>query len=212
MGMNRAEARQRAIELLQKVQMPRPEEMVDRYPHQLSGGMRQRAMLALAISCNPSILIADEPTTALDVTTEAQILDLLRSLQDEFGMAIVFITHNFGVIAEIADRAAVMYLGRIVETGSVEEMFYSPKHPYTRALLQSAPRLGAKHEGPLKTIPGMVPDPYNVPKGCAFHPRCGIARAGLCDAVQPEPRTFSQPRWPVATSQPNCRRRASDGQ
>jgi peptide/nickel transport system ATP-binding protein len=190
-GMNKSEAGNRAIELLRRVQMPRPEEMVDRYPHQLSGGLRQRAMIALALSCDPTLLIADEPTTALDVTTEAQILDLLKSLQDEFGMAIIFITHNFGVVADIADRVAVMYLGRIVETGTVDDIFYKPQHPYTRALLQSIPRLGKSNGARLKTIPGMVPDPFNVPPGCSFHPRCHHAVPGRCDQAVPEVTHFS---------------------
>ncbi|GAB4577020.1 MAG: ABC transporter ATP-binding protein [Roseibium sp.] len=187
---SRAEARARAVELLGKVQLPHPERMVDRYPHQMSGGMRQRAMIALALSCDPALLIADEPTTALDVTTEAQILDLLKSLQEEFGMAIVFITHNFGVVADIADRVAVMYLGRIVETGTVEDIFYAPKHPYTRALLQSIPRLGQKKVHRLKTIRGSVPDPYNIPAGCPFHTRCDFARTVPCARDLPPQRSF----------------------
>ncbi|WP_237155263.1 ABC transporter ATP-binding protein [Oryzibacter oryziterrae] len=189
-GASKEAARNRAIDLLARVQMPRPREMVDVYPHQLSGGMRQRAMIALALTCEPSLLIADEPTTALDVTTEAQILDLLRSLQAEFGMAIIFITHNFGVVADIADRVAVMYLGRVAETGTVDQIFYHPKHPYTRALLQSIPRLGQKRVHRLKTIPGMVPDPFNIPAGCVFHPRCEHAVAGRCDVAEPASRTF----------------------
>jgi oligopeptide/dipeptide ABC transporter ATP-binding protein len=188
--LDRRAARLRAVELLAKVLMPRPEQLVDAYPHQLSGGMRQRAMIALAISCNPSLLIADEPTTALDVTTEAQILSLLKGLQAELGMAIIFITHNFGVVADIADRVSVMYLGKIVETANVDDIFYAPKHPYTRALLRSIPRLGSDQGRRLPTIPGMVPDPYSAPSGCAFHPRCGMAAAGTCDRTVPEPRHF----------------------
>ncbi|MEH0070479.1 ABC transporter ATP-binding protein [Pannonibacter sp. Pt2-lr] len=181
--VSKAEARNQAIELLKRVQMPRPADIVDRYPHHLSGGMRQRAMIALALACDPALLIADEPTTALDVTTEAQILELLKQLQEELNMAIVFITHNFGVVADIADRVAVMYLGRVVETGTVDEIFYEPKHPYTQALLQSIPRLGKSHGRRLRTISGMVPDPYNVPGGCSFHPRCMHGVAGVCDVV-----------------------------
>jgi oligopeptide/dipeptide ABC transporter ATP-binding protein len=184
--ISKAQARQRAIELLTKVQMPRPQEIVDNYPHHLSGGMRQRAMIALALACDPCLLIADEPTTALDVTTEAQILELLKSLQKEMDMAIVFITHNFGVVADIADRIAVMYLGRVVETGTVDEIFYQPKHPYTQALLGSIPRLGKSHGKRLRTISGMVPDPYNVPPGCSFHPRCERAVAGVCNVRAPD--------------------------
>jgi peptide/nickel transport system ATP-binding protein len=189
-GLGRAAARERAIELLAKVQLPRPKELVDAYPHQLSGGMRQRAMIALAISCDPSLLIADEPTTALDVTTEAQILDLLKHLQAELGMAIIFITHNFGVVADIADRVSVMYLGKIVETASVDDIFYAPKHPYTQALLRSIPRLGVDQGRRLPTIPGMVPDPFSVPPGCAFNPRCSHAIAGLCDRDTPPEKRF----------------------
>ncbi|HBF31240.1 MAG TPA: dipeptide/oligopeptide/nickel ABC transporter ATP-binding protein [Rhizobium sp.] len=184
--ISKSQARARAIELLTKVQMPRPQEIVDNYPHHLSGGMRQRAMIALALACDPCLLIADEPTTALDVTTEAQILELLKSLQQEMNMAIVFITHNFGVVADIADRIAVMYLGRVVETGTVDEIFYEPKHPYTQALLGSIPRLGKSHGKRLRTISGMVPDPYNVPPGCAFHPRCERAVGGVCNVGVPD--------------------------
>lgn len=183
--VSRAEARARAIELLAKVQLPYPERMVDRFPHQLSGGMRQRAMIALALACDPALLIADEPTTALDVTTEAQILELLKSLQEELGMAIIFITHNFGVVADIADRVSVMYLGRIVETGSVDDIFYNPRHPYTQALLQSIPRLGQQKVHRLKTIRGSVPDPYNIPSGCPFRTRCDYTDAATCAGSVP---------------------------
>lgn len=188
--VGKAEARARAAELLARVQLPNPELMLDRFPHQLSGGMRQRAMIALALACDPSLLIADEPTTALDVTTEAQILELLKSLQEELGMAIIFITHNFGVVADIADRVAVMYLGRIVETGAVDDIFYAPKHPYTKALLQSIPRLGQKKMRRLKTIRGSVPDPYNVPSGCPFHTRCDYADKQICGTEVPPNRAF----------------------
>jgi peptide/nickel transport system ATP-binding protein len=180
-----ADARIRAAELLARVQLPQPERMLDQYPHQLSGGMRQRAMIALALACDPALLIADEPTTALDVTTEAQILELLKSLQAELGMAIIFITHNFGVVADIADRVAVMYLGRVVETGEVDDIFYKPQHPYTQALLQSIPRLGQKQRKRLKTIKGSVPDPYNIPSGCVFHTRCDYADKSLCTRESP---------------------------
>lgn len=189
-NVSKAEARNRAIELLTRVQMPRPNDIVDRYPHHLSGGMRQRAMIALALACDPTLLIADEPTTALDVTTESQILHLLKSLQQELNMAIIFITHNFGVVADIADRVAVMYLGRVVETGTVDEIFYSPKHPYTQALLRSIPKLGAQKARRLKTIAGTVPDPFNVPPGCSFHPRCMRAVRGVCNVEMPPEVTF----------------------
>ena len=184
-NVGKAEARDRAADLLARVQLPHPDLMLDRYPHQLSGGMRQRAMIALALSCDPALLIADEPTTALDVTTEAQILELLKSLQEELGMAIVFITHNFGVVADIADRVAVMYLGRIVETGTVDDIFYNPQHPYTQALLQSIPRLGQQKQRRLRTIRGSVPDPYNIPSGCVFHTRCAYADSSLCRTEKP---------------------------
>jgi len=195
--VNKAQARARAAELLERVQLPNPELMLDRYPHQLSGGMRQRAMIALALACDPALLIADEPTTALDVTTEAQILELLKSLQQDLGMAIIFITHNFGVVADIADRVAVMYLGRIVETGSVDDIFYAPKHPYTQALLQSIPRLGQKKMRRLRTIRGSVPHPYNVPFGCPFHTRCDHAPPVVCAADVPPYRHFDNGHHPL---------------
>ena len=184
-SVSREEARQQAIDMLDRVNMPDPQRTIDRYPHELSGGMRQRAMIAMALSCRPTLLIADEPTTALDVTTQAQILTLMRDLQNEFGMAIIFITHDLGVIAQMVDHVIVMYLGEAVEMADVETIFYEPKHPYTQALLQSIPRLGAKsldeESGPLSAIHGSVPDPYSVPKGCPFHPRCRQAIKGVCD-------------------------------
>jgi oligopeptide/dipeptide ABC transporter ATP-binding protein len=166
------EARERAIEMLQKVGIPIPELRVDEYPHQLSGGMRQRAMIAMALSCNPVLLIADEPTTALDVTVQAQILDLMRQLQDEMGMAILIISHDLGVIADLAEQVVVMYAGRVVEHGSAEDIFYDPQHPYTRGLLHAAPTLGVPTEERLYSIPGTVPNPLAMPRGCAFRPRC----------------------------------------
>jgi oligopeptide/dipeptide ABC transporter ATP-binding protein len=183
--VNKGEARARAVEILARVGMPRPHQAVDAYPHQISGGQRQRAMIAMALSCNPSLLIADEPTTALDVTTQAQILDLLRHLQDDLGMAIMFITHDLGVIAEMTKRVVVMYLGRVVESADVDTLFHDPHHPYTRALINSVPRLGMI-SGLLQPIEGSVPDPYNVPAGCAFHPRCPSFIPGRCDVVEPE--------------------------
>ncbi len=185
--LNPKHAREKAIDMLDHVGMPLPQRTIDRYPHELSGGMRQRAMIAMALSCHPSLLIADEPTTALDVTTEAQILTLMRRLQEELGMSIMFITHNLGVIAQMADRVAVMYLGKVVEDASVEELFYKPLHPYTQALLQSIPRLGAKkgRNQRLASISGSVPDPYNLPKGCPFHPRCAKRIPNLCDKDEP---------------------------
>jgi peptide/nickel transport system ATP-binding protein len=183
--MKRPEARQRAIELLDKVGIPRPDQTIDSYPHQLSGGMRQRAMIAMALSCNPSLLIADEPTTALDVTIQAQILDLLRGLQQDFGMAIMYITHNLGVIAELADDVAVMYLGKIVEQASLVEVFDHPRHPYTRALMRSIPRIDDVTKTRLYVIEGSVPDPYDIPPGCPFSDRCPEFMPGKCDAAVP---------------------------
>ena len=179
--VGKEEAREKAIEMLAHVGMPQPDQRIDYYPHQLSGGMRQRAMIAMALSCHPSLLIADEPTTALDVTTEAQILELMKRLQQEFGMAIMFITHNLGVIAEMADNVVVMYLGKEVEFASVDATFYDPQHPYTRDLLRSIPRIGRKSRQRLHTIAGAVPDPYNIPKGCPYHPRCPEYMPGKCD-------------------------------
>jgi peptide/nickel transport system ATP-binding protein len=183
LGLRKDEARARAIDILSRVGMPRPNQTIDRYPHQLSGGQRQRAVIALALACRPSLLIADEPTTALDVTTEAQILELMIELQHALGMAMQYITHNLGVVAELADDVMVMYLGRPVEQASVEELFFNPQHPYTRALLRSIPKLGKKTRERLESIKGMVPDPYSIPSGCAFHPRCPRYRRGTCDAV-----------------------------
>jgi peptide/nickel transport system ATP-binding protein len=184
-GLSKREAEQRAKETLDMVRLPRIDEMMRSYPHQLSGGMRQRAMIATALACRPKVLIADEPTTALDVTTEAQILDLLKELKRELGMSIIFITHNFGVVADIADRVSVMYLGNVVETGTTEDIFYDPRHPYTRALLNSIPRLGAEKQRRLNTIPGMIPDPYRLPAGCVFNPRCAAATDQLCRSTYP---------------------------
>ncbi len=184
------EAQEIAIELLRRARLPKPEQTIDDYPFQLSGGMRQRAVIAMALSCNPSLLIADEPTTALDVTTEAQILDLMRDLQADFGMAIMYITHDLGVIAEMADEVAVMYLGKVVEQTDVQSIFFGPLHPYTRALLRSIPQIDdaltrGDQKRRLEVIKGMVPDPYAVLKGCSFHPRCPDAIDGVCDQVEP---------------------------
>ncbi len=184
--VTKREARAQAIEMLRLVNMPKPEQVIDYYPHQLSGGMRQRAMIAMALSCKPSLLIADEPTTALDVTTEAQILELMRDLQERLGMAILYITHNLGVIAEMTENVIVMYLGKVVERGDVDSIFHDPKHPYTRDLLKSIPKLTGETRGKrLQAIKGMVPDPFSLPKGCSFHPRCTEFIKGVCDAVEP---------------------------
>ncbi|MEZ4630618.1 MAG: ABC transporter ATP-binding protein [Deinococcales bacterium] len=169
--ISKAEAEAHSVDLFKRVGLPRPESLLKRYRHELSGGMRQRVMIAMALSCNPKLLIADEPTTALDVTTQAQILELMKSLQEEYGMAIMFITHDLGVIAEMADEVVVMYLGKEVEEAEVDAIFHQPSHPYTQALLNSIPRHDQVVER-LSTITGAVPDPSAVPKGCAFHPRC----------------------------------------
>jgi peptide/nickel transport system ATP-binding protein len=184
--VNRRQARDKAIEMLQQVGIPLPEQRVDQLSNQLSGGLRQRAMIAMALSCNPTLLIADEPTTALDVTTQAQILDLLRRLQREYGMAIMLITHDLGVVAEMADTIVVMYLGRVVEQAPVDEIFYAPKHPYTQALLRSIPRIRSKSRQRLASIAGSVPHPYNRPPGCPFHPRCSAFMPGVCDQGEPQ--------------------------
>jgi peptide/nickel transport system ATP-binding protein len=181
--ISKAAARERAIDLLRQVEIPRPERIVDEYAFRLSGGMRQRAMIAMALACHPTLLIADEPTTALDVTTQAQILKLMRSLQAQYGMAMLFITHDLGVVAEIADEVAVMYLGRIVEQCDVDTLFNQPKHPYTQALLRSIPRIAPTRQE-LDPIAGMVPSPFRRPTGCPFHPRCA-QRMAHCSAVEP---------------------------
>jgi peptide/nickel transport system ATP-binding protein len=180
------EARERAIQMLEEVGIAMPRRRYSEYPHQFSGGMRQRAMIAMALSCNPRLLIADEPTTALDVTIQAQILELMKSLQDEFGMAILMITHNLGVIAEMSDRVAVMYMGKIVESGDARTIFHHPLHPYTVGLMRSIPHLGRRVKARLTPIPGSVPDPYSVPSGCAFLPRCPVPKMEACYQVQEE--------------------------
>lgn len=180
------QAREQAAAMLERVGISRPQERLDDYPFELSGGMRQRVMIAMALSCNPKLLIADEPTTALDVTVQAQILALMRELQEEFGMAIMMITHNLGVVAEMADNVVVMYLGRIVESTTVDGLFYEPLHPYTQALLRSIPVLGRRKKEKLESIEGMVPDAYNIPPGCSFHPRCAYFKPGVCDREVPE--------------------------
>ena len=189
--VSKQEAREQAIEMLARVKMSRPQQVIDDFPFQLSGGMRQRAVIAMALSCRPSLLIADEPTTALDVTTEAQILDLMRSLQNEFGMAIMYITHNLGVIAEMADEVAVMYMGKVVEETDVKTIFFNPLHPYTRGLLASIPQLDETITHPdrsrrLQTIKGMVPDPYARLTGCPFAPRCPFVMPDICEKVEPK--------------------------
>ena len=178
-------AREHGIEMLKKVGISRPDRRIDEYPHQFSGGMRQRAMIAMALSCNPRLLIADEPTTAIDVTIQAQILELMENLQAEMGMSIMFITHDLGVIAEMADRVIVMYCGKVVEETDVDTIFNDPKHPYTRALLKSIPKIGKKDSSRLEAIKGIVPHPFSNIKGCPYHPRCTEAKAGLCNIGNP---------------------------
>jgi len=184
--VGKREGRERAIEMLAKVRIPNPRQRVDEYPHQLSGGMRQRVMIAMALCCRPALVIADEPTTALDVTIQAQVLDLMKDLQQEIGMAILMITHDMGVIADVSDEVVVMYAGRVVEQGSPDEIFHSPLHPYTRGLLASIPVLGKRSKARLTSISGTVPHLLTLPKGCPFRPRC------------PE-------RMPKCTSMPNLK-------
>jgi len=186
-GVTKEEGRKIAIDMLQRVGIPKPAERVDSYPHQLSGGQRQRVMIAVALSCEPAMLIADEPTTALDVSIEAQILDIMTDLQGSSNMAIMFITHNLGVIAKMAEEIVVMYMGKAVEQAKTIELFQNPKHPYTMALLQSIPKLGKKVKGErLASISGMVPDPFKLPTGCVFHPRCPMFMPGKCDKIAPK--------------------------
>jgi peptide/nickel transport system ATP-binding protein len=183
--LSRREARDRAIDMLKRVGVSSPEERIGQLSNQLSGGLRQRAMIAMALSCQPTLLIADEPTTALDVTTQTQILELMRRLQREDGMAIMLITHDLGVVAEMATDVAVMYLGRVVEQAPVDAIFHAPRHPYTRALLRSIPRMRARSRERLTPIAGAVPHPYDRPTGCPFHPRCAEFMAGRCDREAP---------------------------
>ncbi|MBI4729667.1 MAG: ABC transporter ATP-binding protein [Acidobacteria bacterium] len=183
--VSRRAARARAIELLRLVGIPSPEQRVYGYPHEFSGGMRQRVMIAMALSLQPSILIADEPSTALDVTVQAQILELLARLQDEFGMGMILITHDLGVVARVAHEILVMYAGRMVERGSPDELFFAPRHPYTWGLLGSVPRLDRRSGERLVSIPGMPPSLLHVPPGCPFHPRCGFRFEG-CDRERPD--------------------------
>jgi oligopeptide/dipeptide ABC transporter ATP-binding protein len=184
-GLRGRAAMAKAIEILRLARVPAPERRVRSYSHELSGGLRQRAMIAMALACRPELVIADEPTTALDVTIQAQILALLRDLQQSLGMAVLIITHDLGVVAQIADEVAVMYMGRIVERAVVAELFARPRHPYTRGLLDSVPRLGEGSSTRLVSIPGSVPPPFANVDGCPFHPRCPHAVAGVCDVTVP---------------------------
>ncbi|HEX3825524.1 MAG TPA: ABC transporter ATP-binding protein [Mycobacteriales bacterium] len=206
--VSKAVAKSRAIELLDLVGIPEPRKRVDAYPHQFSGGMRQRAMIAMALSCNPSLLIADEPTTALDVTVQAQILDLMNDLQKEFNSAIIIITHDLGVVAEVANDVLVMYAGQAVEYGTVSDIFYTPEHPYTWGLLGSVTRLDRLRAERLQPIPGNPPSLINVPSGCPFHPRCayGELNGGKEREIRPE-LVESKPGHRVACHLPIERRR-----
>ncbi len=182
---NEEEARQIAIEMFRKVGISNPEKRLDEYPHEFSGGMRQRVMIAMALSCQPKLLIADEPTTALDVTIQAQVLELMRELQKEFGMGILFITHDLGVVAEMCDEVAVMYLGKVVEKAPVDDIFHNPMHPYTKGLLKSIPVMGKETREKLASIEGSVPVPLGLPPMCGFHERCSECMSGKCDKENP---------------------------
>jgi len=188
--VNKEEAKRQSIEMLEKVGIPLPEQRVNEYPHQLSGGMRQRVMIAMSLSCDPQLLIADEPTTALDVTIQAQILELMNDLKESYGMAIMMITHDLGVIAEVSDRVAVMYAGKVVEYTDVETLFKDPEHPYTWGLMNSIPKLDQTVER-LEAIPGSVPSPLNFPSGCKYNNRCPLA-TDKCREIEPELETISE--------------------
>lgn len=190
--LSRADARAIVVDLFRDVGISMPEQRIDAYSWQLSGGLRQRAMIAMALSCKPRLLIADEPTTAIDVTTQAQVLALLRELQRKYGTAIIFITHDLGVIAQMASEVVVMYLGRVMEKGPVDAIFHAPKHPYTRALLRSMPSLHGATRIALPTITGTLPHPFNRPAGCPFHPRCEEAIAGRCEARVPSMQPITE--------------------
>ncbi len=209
--VGRRAARARAIEMLRLVEIPAPERRVDAYPHQLSGGMRQRVMLAIALACRPQLLIADEPTTALDVTIQAQILDLIGALQRELGMALLLVTHDLGVVAERADTVAIMYAGRVVETGPAARVLGAPRHPYTRGLLASLPRLGAAG-GRLAAIPGTVPDAAQLPSGCRFRDRCPDAIAA-CAEIDPtlQPVAPDQQAACIRAGEPDAQRPSAQG-
>ena len=198
--LDRGQATERALEMLQKVRIPAPEKRLDDYPHQLSGGMRQRVMIAMALSCNPKLLIADEPTTALDVTIQAQILDLMRTLQDETQTAIVLITHDLGVVAEVADHVVVMYAGQVVEQAPVQALFDTPQHPYTVGLLGSIPSLD-EVQGRLASIEGQVPNPLNRPSGCAFAQRCPFVQ-DACLSRKPKLTELNSGHWSACLRAP----------
>jgi oligopeptide/dipeptide ABC transporter ATP-binding protein len=192
--VSRNEARDRTIEMLRKVKIPAAETRVDEFPHQMSGGMRQRVMIAMALACDPEVLIADEPTTALDVTIQAQIMELLAELQSDFEMSILLITHNLGLVAEVSDHIAVMYASKVVESTSTRELFASPLHPYTHGLLTSVPTLGMPRDRELNVIPGQVPNPLHFPSGCKFHPRCPLAEE-RCQKEEPLLKEVRPGHW-----------------
>ncbi|MEE9182081.1 MAG: ABC transporter ATP-binding protein [candidate division NC10 bacterium] len=185
LDMNASDAQGRAAELLRLVGIPEPERRLTQYPHQFSGGMRQRVMIAMALSCNPKLILADEPTTALDVTIQAQILELMKELSHRFGVAMIIITHNLGVVARYADRVNVMYAGKVIEHGSAREVYYNPRHPYTLGLLRSVPRLDQPRKARLDPIDGQPPDLANLPPGCSFRPRCKFAVDKCADEIPP---------------------------
>jgi len=189
-NMNKKEAREHSIDMLARVGISEPSKRIDQYAFEFSGGMRQRAMIAMALSTSPKLLIADEPTTALDVTIQAQVIELMKELVDEYGMGILFITHDLGVIAQTADRVAVMYLGNVIETGAVRDVIREPSHPYTKGLLNAIPHLHDL-ERPLTPVPGDIPSPLERPPGCVFHTRCAYAIPGKCDRDVPSPNTMS---------------------
>lgn len=198
-GLTKNQIKEKAIEMLKLVGIPSPAERHGEYPHQLSGGMRQRVMIAIAISCNPKLLIADEPTTALDVTIQAQILDLMRKLQKDFGAAMILITHDLGVVAEMCNDVVVMYAGKVIEYGTVEDIFYRPQHPYTRGLLDSIPHFeSGQHLERLKTIPGLVPSLLSLPQGCRFRDRCNRAQAKCAEKMPELLPTQTNPHHTVA--------------
>ena len=194
MGMGKAEARNEGVSLLARVGIPDPEQRIKQYPHQFSGGMRQRVMIAMALSCNPRLIIADEPTTALDVTIQAQILELMKSLTTEFGVALIVITHNLGVVARYADRVNIMYAGKIIERGSAREIYSNPRHPYTVGLLRSVPRLDLPRRARLDPIEGQPPDLVRLPQGCAFRARCRWA-IDKCATDTPELKEVDDSHW-----------------
>jgi peptide/nickel transport system ATP-binding protein len=208
---DRREARAIAIDMLGRVGIPAPAETIEKYPHHLSGGMRQRAMIAMALAARPKLLIADEPTTALDVTVQAQVLRLMRDLKREFGMAILYISHDLGVIAQIAERVAVMYLGSIVETSDVARLFSAPRHPYTQALMRAVPRIGSRSRGRLPAIRGNVPIPIDKPRACGFFPRCPAAMPGICDRAVPPLREVAPGQWAACFLYPQVAAAAGGG-